>query len=100
MKGVETLKITNGVRACLYAGICNKIDTVTTLLPGLDQLAIDVYLRDITEALAFYKVECVLSSTLLETRYAELAASIRDWKEVNTNGQTQRTQVDRPAGTA
>lgn len=80
------MNIPAGVAGCLYAGIVSKIDFVTACIRHLSDENIETYLREISEALAFYQVECILSGKYLDEKYAELVALVRERasaKEVN-----------------
>ena len=66
----------------------------------MDAESIRVYMNELEEALFFYKTHCILSYVQLEEKYEELTQVVETWKELNMSGETQRTQVDHPAGTA
>lgn len=70
-----------GTIRCLYGGIYDKIKFVQANLDYYDNESIRIYLKEIEEALLFYKTHCILSYVHLEEKYAELTQVIETWRE-------------------
>lgn len=70
------MKISLSVANFLYNGILQQIEFIQEHLEFMQEFTIDMFVRDICEALAFYKTECVLSIATLEAKYVELAEKV------------------------